>query len=306
MALSALLHSVSYSGSWGQAFLPVEDFADKAAELGYDGVLLMARRPHVSLLDYRDKERDALRSHLERHGFRRIALAGYNNFTADMEHGDVPNREIQIHYVAELARFTRDLGGDLLRVFTGYDNPVAAYPAQWKAVVDCLRECAQRAAEFGVTIGVQNHHDIACGYDTQHDLIRAVAEPNCLALFDAWAPALHGADIEAAARKMGPVTAHTTVADYQLRPRYKYDPSIVNYNALTPAVQAVPMGEGFIDYKGFLTALSESGFTGSVAYEMCSPLIDGGSVETLDRYASRFLEFMDGLRHSRAEPVATA
>jgi hypothetical protein len=29
-----------------------------------------------------------------------------------------------------------------------------------------------------------------------------------------------------------------------------------------------------------------------VAYEMCSPLRDGGSLETLDRCARRFLEFM--------------
>jgi hypothetical protein len=38
----ALLHSVSYAGLWGQAFLPVEDFRDKAAALGYQGVMLSA------------------------------------------------------------------------------------------------------------------------------------------------------------------------------------------------------------------------------------------------------------------------
>ncbi len=47
-----LLHSVSYAGLWGQASLPLEAFIDKAADLGYDGVLLMAKRPHLSVLDY--------------------------------------------------------------------------------------------------------------------------------------------------------------------------------------------------------------------------------------------------------------
>ena len=56
------------------------------------------------------------------------------------------------------------------------------------------------------------YHDIAVGYESQYDLIQAVGEPNCKALFDAWAPALHGEDLDAAARKMGPVTAHTTIA----------------------------------------------------------------------------------------------
>ena len=50
MNLPTLLHSVSYSGSWGQAQLSVEDFINRAADLGYSGVMLMAKRPHVSLL----------------------------------------------------------------------------------------------------------------------------------------------------------------------------------------------------------------------------------------------------------------
>jgi sugar phosphate isomerase/epimerase len=42
--MDALLHSISYAGTWGQAFLTVEQFIAKAAELGYDGVLLAAAR----------------------------------------------------------------------------------------------------------------------------------------------------------------------------------------------------------------------------------------------------------------------
>ena len=57
-----LLHSVSYAGFWGQAYLGVDDFVAKAAELGYNGVMLMAMRPHLSVLDYGEKERAGLRS----------------------------------------------------------------------------------------------------------------------------------------------------------------------------------------------------------------------------------------------------
>jgi sugar phosphate isomerase/epimerase len=60
------------------------------------------------------------------------------------------------------------------------------------------------------------------------------------------------------------------------------------------------MGEGFIDYRGFLAALGEAGFRGSVAYEMCSPLREGGSIEVLDSYARTFLEFMAAVRASGA------
>ena len=130
-----------------------------------------------------------------------------------------------------------------------------------------------------MTLGIQNHHDIGVGYESFSDLIRAVDEPNCKAMFDAWAPALHGDDLVAAAHKLGPFTVQTTVANYQRRPRYHYNPALVNYSEQMPYVRAVPIEEGFVDYARFLTALSEVGFEGAVAYEMCSPLLEGGSLE---------------------------
>jgi sugar phosphate isomerase/epimerase len=292
MIRAAILHSVSYSGSWGQHFLPIEEFIDKAAELGFDGVMLMAKRPHLSVLDWPPSARTRLRRRLEKHEFKAVCIAGYTNFTADLEHGDIPHRELQIRHVVELAQLASDLGGTLVRVFTGYENPAASYDAQWKLVVQSLRECGQRAAEFGVTIGVQNHHDIACGFESQYDLIEEVNEPNCRAIFDAWAPALHAVDLASAARKMAPITVHTTLANYQLRPRYRYSPAHVNYEELMPVLRAVAIEEGFIDYVAFLYALEAGGFDGTVAYEMCSPLQGGGDIANLDRCARKFLAFI--------------
>ena len=293
----ALLHSVSYSGSWGQAALSLEAFVDKAAALDFDGVMLMAKRPHLSVLDYDAAARRKLRARLESHNLRGLVLAGYTNFTADMEHAEIPHREIQIAHVAELAHIAHDLGGGIVRIFTGYEHPAASATAQWNLLVAALKECAHRCAPFpDVTLGLQNHHDLAAGWQSMRDLVRAVNEPNLQPLFDAWAPALHGDNLHEAARAMGAITPHTTVADYQLRPRYKYEPALVNYVPQTPYTLAVPMGEGFIDYTGFCNGLVESGFRGSIAYEMCSPLRDGGSEATLDRYATRFLEWLGNFR----------
>ena len=293
MRFPSVLHSVSYAGVWpGQARLSLDDFVDKAAALAFDGVMLMAKRPHLSVLDYGPSECARLRQRLDRHGLRCPVIAGYNNFSADLEHGDVPHREIQIQYVTELSRLANQLGAPVVRIFTAYEHPATSYSALWQSTVEILRECARRASDLGVTIGVQNHHDLAVHWETQLDLICAVNEPNCKAIFDAWSPALQGADLVAAARRLAPHTCHTTAADYQLRPRFRYQPGVVNYEAQTPWVQAVPMGEGFIDYRGFLRALGEGGYQGPVAYEMCSPLLGGGSIENLDRYAGRFLEFL--------------
>jgi sugar phosphate isomerase/epimerase len=291
MITGRVLHSVSYAGLWGQAFLKADEFVEKAADLGYDGVMLMAKRPHLSVLDYGPAERSRLRAQLEKRGLRHVVLAGYTNFTADLEHGEVPHREFQIAHVAALAELARDIGASVVRVFTGYLNPAASEGAQWNMIVQALRECARRAADCGVTLGVQNHHDIGVGWESYRDLLGQINEPNCKALFDAWAPALQGADCSVAARALGALTVHTTVADYQMRPRYRYEPSLVNYVAETPATVAVPMGEGFIDYREFVSSLIDGGFNGTVAYEMCSPLREGGSMAALDRYARRFLEY---------------
>ncbi len=287
-----ILHSVSYSGSWGQDSLAFDEFLTKASELGFDGVMLAAKRPHVSPLDYDAGRRRRLRERLLELNLTTVVLAGYNNFTADLDHTEVPTREIQIAYVTELARLAQDIGAGIVRVFTGYEHPASNYLAQWNLLVAALKECARRASDCGVTIGVQNHHDLGAGYESMLDLIAAVAEPNCKPLFDAWSPALHGDDLRRAAGRFGAITPHTTIADYQLRPRYKYQPALVNYTKETAYVQAVPLGEGFIDYPGFLTGLVESGFQGSIAYEMCSPLAGGGAINVLDQYARRFIDYI--------------
>ena len=263
MNRTLLLHSVSYAGLWGQDYLPVDQFVAHASELGYGGVMLMAKRPHVSVLDYGERERSALRTLLEKQRLTDLCVAGYCNLTGDLEHGEIPHREIHVQYLMDLVRLTRDLGGTNLRIFTGYEHPTAPLAQQWKLIVDVLKEASRRAADYEVTLGVQNHHDVGVGYESMHDLIRAVGHPNCRAMFDAWAPALHGEDLETAAQQMAPLTVHTTIADYQKRPRYKYRPALVNYEADTPSVLAVPMGEGFIDYKTFLGTMFANGFSSS-------------------------------------------
>jgi sugar phosphate isomerase/epimerase len=91
---------------------------------------------------------------------------------------------------------------------------------------------------------------------------------------------------------MAPYIVHTTVADYVRRPRFRYQPPLVNYTRETDSIRAVPMGEGFIDYRGFFNTLKRIGYQGSVAYEMCSYLKGGGGEANLDRGARQFLEYM--------------
>jgi sugar phosphate isomerase/epimerase len=301
--MKTALHSVSYAGVWpGQARLGLDDFLVRARSLGFDAVMLMAKRPHLSLLDHDSDARLRLRVRLAELRLPVACLAGYTDFCLGADRPDIPSREMQVLYVRELCRLARDLGCPLVRVFTGFDHPAASLDQQWAWCVAALKECARAAADLGVTLAVQNHHDLAGHWSSLLDLLADVDEPNCKASFDAWAPALHGDDLAEAARRLAPYTAHTTVADYVRRPRFRYQPPLVNYIRQDDAIRAVPLGEGFIDYRAFFRALHEGGYQGYVAYEMCSPL--RGGEDNLDRCARRFLEYMASVRREFSASVS--
>jgi len=115
------LHSVSYMGIWrGQASLTVDQFLAKAKELGFDGVMLAAKKPHVSLTEYDDAARQKLRARIKELGLELVCLAGYCDFTAGVDKAGIPNTEIQAIYIGELARLAHDLGTNMLRIYTGY------------------------------------------------------------------------------------------------------------------------------------------------------------------------------------------
>lgn len=239
------LHSVSYMGIWrGQATLSVDEFLLKAKELGFDGVMLAAKKPHLSLIDYDDAARIKLRARIKELGLELVCLAGYTDFTAGVDKAGIPMTEIQAIYVGELARLARDLG-------------------------------------------------------TMKWLLDEVNLPNVKAAFDCWSPTLEGLskeEMKKAIYTMKPYLVHTTTADYKELPRFKYEHLQTNYIPQVSQMRAVPIGEGFLDYKTFIGTLKEIGYQGYIAYEMCEVLEGGGSIENLDKSAKKFLEYVKQFR----------
>lgn len=286
------LFSVSYAGYWGQASLDVPGVIGKAAELGYDAVMLAGKRPHLSPLDVNADCLHSIKVALETHNVQCAVIAGYTDLSATAA-AEVPYLEMQISYVETLARIASELGATFVRVFTAYEAAGHSPQSLWDGVVRTLREMCDRAAPHGVTIAVQNHHDTGVHTDALLELLGDVDRPNCKAGFDAWSPALRGEDLYDAALRMAPYTAITTNADYVRWPRYRYQPAVVNYAPLdSEMVRAVKFGEGFIDYEAFFRGLHDGGFDGIASYEMCSPIRGGGAMENLDAYAAHYLRWM--------------
>ncbi|MBN2000718.1 sugar phosphate isomerase/epimerase [candidate division KSB1 bacterium] len=290
------LHSVSYAGVWrGQARLSVDEFLDKAKELGFDGVMLVAKRPHVSPFDYDDAARKKLRDKIESLGLELVCLAGYTDFTAGVDKPGIPNVEIQASYVGEIAKLADDLGTKMVRIFTGYEREGVPFDKQYAMVAEGLKLAGQKAAKYGVTLAVQNHHDIALHHDAMRWLLDEVNLPNVKAGWDAWSPTLEGLSSEELRQSvltMKPYIVHTIAADYIPLPRFFYEHEVTNYFPGGDVMRAVAMGEGIIDYEAFFNALKEIGYQGYIAYEMCEVLKGGGSIENLDKTAKAFLQYI--------------
>jgi sugar phosphate isomerase/epimerase len=290
------LHSVSYLGIWrGQTQLSVDEFLLKAKELGYEGVMLVAKRPHVSPHDYDKAARARLKAKIDSLGLTLVGLAGYTDFTAGIDKPGIPNAEIQATWVGEIAELAKDLGTNMVRIFTGYERPDVPYDKQYAEVVSGLKMAGKLAAEHGVALAVQNHHDIALHHDAMYWLLKEVNMPNVMAGWDAWSPVLEGLTLEQQREsilKMKPFVINTIVADYVTHPRFTYVNNLTNYQAEQPVMRAVPVGQGIIDYKNWMNTLKEIGYQGWVVYEMCEVLDGGGSIENLDKTAKIFLEYM--------------
>ena len=286
------LFSVSYAGYWEQHKLELSDFIAKASQLGYESVMLAGKRPHLSPLDAHSHYLDMIKEALRDNQIDCDVIAGYTDLSP-IAAAEVPYLEMQIAYVESLAELAAALGATVVRVFTAYEVDGHSPHAIWTGVVKTLQEMCDRAAAHGVTLAVQNHHDIGVHTDWLLEIIGDVDRPNCKVGFDAWSPALRGENLFEAAKKMAPHAAMTTNADYVRLPRYRYQPQLMNYSKESPdLVRAVKFGEGFIDYEAFFRGLKEGGFDGIANYEMCSPVRGGGTIENLDAYATHYVKWM--------------
>ena len=295
------LFSVSYAGFWGQPSLPIEKVVEKAASLGFEGILLMGKKPHLSPLQMGQAEMASIKESLQRWGVQAIGIAAYNDFFMPAP-SEVPVEELQLAYIEACCRVSAELGGSLVRIFTGYNhghsgesvmanqNGKPGFSVQWCRLVDLLRRCGDMAAHNGVVLAVQNHHDFAVDSSLMDILLAEVGHPNVKAGYDAWSPFLRGEELATGARLLAPRTVLSIAANYRRFPQYHYQPDLVNYRRdKTDLIRATYMSQGEVDYQSFLGGLADGGYSGWVVYETCSPLIEGSSEEVLDAAGKDFI-----------------
>lgn len=282
------LYSITYLGLWyrGRA-LTLEELIPRARDLGYDGIELDGKRPHLNPLDLQPGQIENLRLLAADHGVEIYALAANNDFSSPVpEH-----REAQIAYVRQLIDCTPAFGAKLLRVFAAWPgvtvhDGLGRYdiareiwrdahrqftPEQtWEWCRDAFRECAGYACEKGVTLALQNHPPVM---DTHRDVLRMIDEVGSTSL---------RACIDA-----------PLVAKYEKT-------SMRDVVRATGSLQVLShFGDPDTYYADFVQALDEIGYDGYLGYELCHPLpvVNGETVgiDFADRSARQAAEFMRGL-----------
>lgn len=291
--MTPCLFSISYAGFWGQAVLKLADFIPHAAQLGFDSVMIAGKRPHLSPLDAAEQIAP-LKAALTAANIRCDVIGAYTNLAQPVGVGcEVPQIEFQISYVESLARIAAQLGAKVVRIFGAYEIEGQDPQMQWNRCVAAIREMCDCAAAHGVTIALQNHHDVGLHTAALLEMLADIDRANCKLGFDAWSPSLRGENLYEAAKLAAPHTVITTNADYIKVPRHRYRPELVNYERQdVDWVRAVPFGTGFIDYAAFFHGLRDGGFNSIATFEMCSPLRGGGSLENLDACARTYLDWM--------------
>ena len=291
-----ILHSVSYSPAWkGQTALPLDRVIDKAAQLGFDGIELIAKRPHASPLDLNAEDRRRLKETILSKGLELACIAGYQDFSSGLEHPDLAHFEKELLYLRETVRLARDLDCRIVRIYSGFLRPQVPYEDQWNWCVQYIREGAQFAGDNNVILALQNHSEITVHYNDLLQMIHEIGSPVVKIALDAPYVLKTGEPFEKAVTAAGPLIVFSTASDFiQHEVAFHNAPStfrMTGYYTLK-RTQAVPAGEGCIDYRRYFQALKSVGYDSYMAYEICTPIRGGGSEVNLDRCASLSLAYL--------------
>jgi sugar phosphate isomerase/epimerase len=187
------LYSITFLGVWYRGKeMPLDEMIRWAKKAGYEGVEIDGKRPHGNPLDWPTPRCKELRKIADGEGIPIYGVAANNDFSSP-----IPEfREAQLAYVRDLIRMTADVGAKTLRVFLAWPG-VTCHPqiaryniAQdiwrtthakfteeetWNWCRDGMMEACKYAADWGVTLALQNHAPVIKDH---RDVLRMVREVN--------------------------------------------------------------------------------------------------------------------------------
>jgi len=306
--LKISLHTVSYSGLFYKGEpLPVEHIMAKISKFGYDGVELMAKRPHADPMDLDEKARREIRELADSYGVELANLAAYNDFSGP----DIFKRELNLLYTQQILKLARDLDIRTVRVFAAGMRDVdetLPYWKQWELCHEGLSEAAKRAEDYGVTLALQNHPPVIESFRDTIEMIEEVGNDSLKACIDLEL-LLSSGDLDPNSENLENKLLEIYGECKDLLVFMHIGDSITRQGKIlwlaggggsrlrAERIERTVLGEGVFGKIGepFMKALKQINYNGFLSYEVCSPryvkqaLID---FETLEREVSEGVKYL--------------
>jgi len=234
---------------------PVETVIEKVAAAGYDAIELNAEtvpwaQPHVTPA-LSAEEHKSLRKKAEDAGLVVSAIGAHVN----MVEPDSEVRRANLDYAMGCIELASDVGIEVAHLFSGTPFEGVSRSEMWGWLVDGTIRCIEHGQALGVKVAfeaVATH--LVCDVASLRELVEAVRPLELGVNFDPSHFHVHGDDAAAAVRAFGDSISYVHVKDASGTPGdYRFP----------------PLGQGDVDFPGFMAALKGTGYGGvlSVEYE---------------------------------------
>ncbi len=240
----------------------LEDALNVAQALGFDGVEIWGREPHISET-YDDRRVKAARKMAESRGLAVACFGSYLRLPAS------PRDEEEQVTPEDALQTTQALGASICRVWAGDVASRQAGKEQWRATVEGLEHACEMAAHMDITLAVEMHDGtLADTARSALSLLSDVGAANLGLNFQVSADR-DGEDARARLELVLPHVVHVHAQNHR--------PSRRN---LDGRMELAPLSEGLVDYREIVSMLADAGHQGFVDIEFV-PQAGGGKVKAL-------------------------
>lgn len=313
------LLTVTYGGLFysGKA-LSLEQQILKAKELGFEALSIETKRPVASPIDLGKQDRARVKQIAKEQNIHLCAIESMSNFSSIY----MEERENNIAMMQQVLEMAKDLDVDIVKVFAAWpgiindEDEISLYgqfdripyykrlfPAdlrKWNRAVRGIREVADRAADLGITLALQNHAPvIRPGYEDVLAMMQEVDRSNVKLCLDV--PLFYDRQsdeyILESIERCGEHTILTHFGAWNFS--QKEDGEIVE--------DPSPSFGGKTNYKTFFNALLAAGYDGYFVSEYCLPAVKNhqlAGIEEVDKGTRLSLKYMKDLLNVKSPSTA--
>jgi sugar phosphate isomerase/epimerase len=269
---------------------PLEEVITIAEEIGYEGIELRAREPH---LPPETKERRAkeIKKALEEAGLPVTCIASYTHYRPDFSNAEAQKERDDFRRFVDLAVI---LNAPIVR-----HNPAGsethATDDDYKFAAEWYNEICEVAAEGDASVGIEIHNgSLVESAESCRKLIDMTGRDNLGAIHDAGNMYISGSDFgEQSVEVLGDKLIHVHVKD-ELRVK---DPNLPGAFKCTTmngeeTFVATLLGEGGADHFPLFKALAKRGYTGYLSAE-CHMTVGKKDVEVARHEYRQMMELIE-------------